>query len=58
MRLSTVYARFYKSFNVDHVRKASGGAPKGDWEMHDGKWYPYVKVTIDGRVATHSCAKL
>lgn len=52
MKLSTVYARFYKSFNVDHVRKASGGAPKGDWEMHEGRWYPYVEVTIDGRVTT------
>ncbi len=52
MKLSTVYARFYKSFNVDHVRKASGGAPKGEWEMHEGKWHPYVEVLIDGRITT------
>lgn len=50
MKLSAVYARFYKSFNVDHVRKASGGAPKGDWEMFEGKWHPYVEVAIDGRI--------
>ncbi len=52
MKLSTVYARFYKSFNVDHVRKASGGAPKGDWETYEGKWHPYVEVNIDGRITT------
>lgn len=52
MKLSTVYARFYKSFNVDHVRKASGGTPKGNWEFHEGKWHPYVEVMIDGRITT------
>lgn len=52
MKLSTVYARFYKSFNVDHVRKASGAAPKGDWEMFEGKWHPYVEVSIDNRITT------
>ncbi|RWG90561.1 AAA family ATPase [Mesorhizobium sp.] len=53
MRLSTVYARFYKSFNFDHLRKASlGGQPKGDWEMFRGAWYPYVEVDFDTQITT------
>lgn len=53
MRLASVYARFYKSFNFDHLRKASSNAePKGDWEMFRGGWYPYVEVDFDGRITT------
>lgn len=48
MRLSKVFARFYKSFNIDHIRKATPGAkPHGGWEMFDGGWHPYVEVSID-----------
>jgi hypothetical protein len=53
MKLSTVYARFYKSFNFDHLRKASRTAePKGEWEMFRGAWYPYVEVQLDSRITT------
>lgn len=53
MRLSTVYARFYKSFNFDHLRKASPTAePKGEWEMFRDAWYPYVEVEFDSRITT------
>ncbi|WP_155936701.1 hypothetical protein [Mesorhizobium ciceri] len=53
MRLSTVYARFYKSFNFDHIRKATPQAqPKGDWEMFRDAWYPYVEVEFDSRITT------
>ncbi|MER8603367.1 AAA family ATPase [Mesorhizobium sp. M1233] len=53
MRLSTVYARFYKSFNFDHIRKATPYAqPKGDWEMFRDAWYPYVEVEFDSRITT------
>jgi len=53
MRLSTVYARFYKSFNFDHLRKASTNAqPKGEWEMFRDGWYPYVEVEFDSRITT------
>ncbi|MER8910443.1 hypothetical protein NKH99_22660 [Mesorhizobium sp. M0854] len=53
MRLSTVYARFYKSFNFDHIRKATPHAqPKGDWEMFRDAWYPYVEVEFDSRITT------
>lgn len=53
MRLASVYARFYKSFNFDHLRKASSNAePKGDWELFRGGWYPYVEVNFDNRITT------
>lgn len=53
MRLTTVFARFYKSFNFDHLRKASPKAePKGEWEMFREGWYPYVEVELDGRITT------
>jgi predicted ATPase len=53
MRLSTVFARFYKSFNYDRIRKARpGGEPRGAWEMFRGQWFPYVEVRIDERLTT------
>lgn len=53
MRLTTVFARFYKSFNFDHLRKATAkAAPKGDWEMFREGWYPYVEVDLDARITT------
>lgn len=33
MKLSRVYARFYKSFNFDNVRKVAGAQARGEWEM-------------------------
>jgi hypothetical protein len=53
MRLSTVFARFYKSFNYDRIRKAKPGAtPRGDWENYQGQWFPYVEVRVDERLTT------
>ncbi|MBD8737614.1 ATP-dependent nuclease [Sphingomonas sp. CFBP 13706] len=53
MRLSTVFARFYKSFNYDRIRKARpDGKPRGDWEVFRGQWFPYVEVRIDERLTT------
>lgn len=53
MRLSTVFARFYKSFNFDRIRKAQPGAkPRGGWEDFRGQWFPYVEVRIDERLTT------
>ena len=53
MRLSTVFARFYKSFNYDRIRKAKPGAkPRGGWEDFRGQWFPYVEVRIDERLTT------
>jgi len=50
MKLETVYARFYKSFNFDHIRKAHPEAKPKPWEMYEGKWYPYIEVPIDQRI--------
>lgn len=52
MKLATVYARFYKSFNFDHLRKAHRDAQAKPWEMHDGAWYPYIEVPIDRLITT------
>ncbi len=49
MRLTRVFARFYKSFNFDHVRKAAGVQRK-PWEMMGESWYPYVEVPVDRRI--------
>lgn len=41
MQLSTVFARFYKSFNFDRIRKAKPGAKaRGEWENFRGQWFP------------------
>ncbi|WP_428969906.1 AAA family ATPase [Sphingomonas sp. Xoc002] len=53
MRLSTVYARFYKSFNFDRIRAAKPGAvPRGEWENFRGQWFPYIEVRIDEHLTT------
>ena len=52
MKLSKVYARFYKSFNFDHHRKAHPEAEALPWEMIDGDWYPYVQIPIHALVTT------
>ncbi|WP_158005191.1 AAA family ATPase [Citromicrobium sp. JLT1363] len=52
MKLSHVYARFYKSFNFDHRRKAHPKAEKREWEMIGSLWYPYVEVPIDQLITT------
>ncbi|MBN8807824.1 MAG: AAA family ATPase [Sphingomonas sp.] len=52
MQLSKVYARFYKSFNYDHHRKAHRDAETRTWEMIGDLWYPYIEVPIDSRITT------
>lgn len=53
MQLTTVFARFYKSFNYDRIRKAKPGAEaRGEWEKFRGQWFPYVEVRIDERLTT------
>lgn len=49
MRLHRVFARFYKSFNFDHVRKAAGTV-RHEWEMMGDDWYPFVEIPIDTRI--------
>ena len=50
MRLETVYARFYKSFNFDSVRKSHPEAKPEAWDLIAGDFYPYVTIAIDPRI--------
>ncbi|MDB5538554.1 MAG: ATP-dependent endonuclease of the family-like protein [Devosia sp.] len=52
MKLRTVYARFYKSFNFDHLRKAHPLAKAKPWEQFEGAWYPYVEVGVEDLITT------
>lgn len=52
MKLSRVFARFYKSFNFDHHRKAHPDAEERAWEMIGDEWYPYIEVSIDRLITT------
>lgn len=52
MQLSKVFARFYKSFNYDHHRKAHRDAEARAWEMIGDLWFPYIEVPIDPRITT------
>jgi predicted ATPase len=52
MRLSTVFIRFYKSFNYDYLRKLHPKAEAKLWEQVEKMWYPYVQVPIDSKVTT------
>lgn len=52
MKLKTVFARFYKSFNFDHLRKAHPDAKQRPWEQFQGLWFPYIEVRIDGEITT------
>jgi hypothetical protein len=47
LRLTTLYLRFYKSFNYDYERKAHPDAQPLDWEKLDDRWFPFVRVRID-----------
>ena len=51
MQLRTVYARFYKSFNYDYLRKAHPSAKPKAWEfLYEDKWFPYVEVEIEQNI--------
>lgn len=52
MRVSTVYVRFYRAFNFDYLRKHSASATPSLWDIHEGLFYPYVKVDLDREVTS------
>lgn len=52
MRLSTVHARFYKSFNFDQARKLNSRVEKQPWENFRDRFFPYVTVKLDERITT------
>lgn len=52
MVLKTVFIRFYKSFNFDYLRKYHAKATHQDWEIVDGRWFPFVRIPVDPKVTT------
>jgi energy-coupling factor transporter ATP-binding protein EcfA2 len=53
MRISTVYARFYKSLNFDYVLKSNGAAGTAEWDrVLDGRWFPHVQVALQPDITT------
>lgn len=50
MKLTSVFVRFYKSFNFDSVRKIKEGVEKKPWETVKGQFYPFVEVPIDSKI--------
>lgn len=52
MKLATAYARFYKSFNFDQVRKLDRRVSQQPWEVFRERFYPYVTVPLDERITT------
>ncbi len=50
MRLTSVFVRFYKSFNYDYLRKIETDVQRKPWEVLEnrgGQFYPFVEMKID-----------
>lgn len=57
MRLSTVFVRFYKSFNFDFIRRIKAISLEGNihprqWEFIGDKFFPHVRIAIDSQITT------
>ena len=52
MRLTTLYVRFYKSFNFDYERKFNPHSRPSDWEQIDGAWFPHVRIDLEPTITT------
>ena len=52
MRLTKLYVRFYKSFNYDYERKFDQNSKQCEWELIDGKWFPYVRINLEPSITT------
>lgn len=54
MRLTSIFIRFYKSFNVDYVRQNNPKVQQKPWEIietgQNRMWYPYIEVPIDPKI--------
>jgi predicted ATPase len=53
--IRTVYIRFFRSFNHDHLRKSRPGAtPRGPWELlgEDRLWYPFTEIGLEDGITT------
>lgn len=48
MRLSVVYARFFRSLNYDYIKKTRAGYTPAPWDAApDGDDYPFIKLSLD-----------
>ncbi|MFT7837786.1 AAA family ATPase [Saccharothrix sp. BKS2] len=54
MFISTVYVRFFRSFNFDYLRKAHEDFKPDPWDVlePDGLQYPFVRVPLEQDVTT------
>ena len=53
MWLSSVFVRFFKSFNYDYLRKYNTKVQRTEpWESFEDMWYPYVRVPLDTSITT------
>lgn len=52
MKISTLYARFYKSLNFDYIAKAQGNEA-GPWDLvPDGRHFPHVRIQLEPDITT------
>ena len=52
MKISTLYARFYKSLNFDYVSKAAESSTE-EWNaVPDGRAFPHVRVSLEPDITT------
>lgn len=47
MRVAAIYARFYRAFNYDYLRKAHEGFDPDPWDKMEGEDYPYIRIPMD-----------
>lgn len=57
MKLSTVFVRFYKSFNFDFIRRVKSISEEENiqpmqWEFIGDKFFPHVRIPIDSQITT------
>lgn len=50
MRLTTVYLRFFRSFNYDYERRALPSPNRPEWETVDGQERPFIRIPIEDDV--------
>ena len=51
MRIQTVYVRYFRAFNFDHLRKHDPRATPKPWDLvGDHLFFPYVAVDLDSAV--------
>lgn len=52
MLIDTVFLRFFRSFNIDYLRKNDRRAQSKPWEQLDGTWQPFVEVPLESSITT------